>query len=282
MSSEYFSLLRIPVLSGRVFTEAESEAEGPVAVVSALAARRLWPSGGAVGQTITIQDGFRTVRLPAWRSARVIGVVGDVAGAFSGVNGPETCVYFPTNGRAARNPSLLVRIGGDPVAARRILDTALDKVAPSAADLILPMDDVMALQSYPFRVTWWVAAFLGGVALLMTVSGIYGVMAYVVGQRTQEIGIRVALGAARRDIVWMMLRQSGGLAAIGLAAGAGLGARRRAGVRARGDRTRPVRRGRVHRQHGRNPGRRAGGIVWAGPPCHGDRSRGHTQRGVGR
>jgi putative ABC transport system permease protein len=71
-------------------------------------------------------------------------------------------------------------------------------------------------------VIFWVAGFLGGVALLLTVSGIYGVMSYLVSQRTREIGIRVALGAERRDIVGMVLRQSGRLAAIGAAAGVGL------------------------------------------------------------
>jgi ABC-type antimicrobial peptide transport system permease subunit len=103
--------------------------------------------------------------------------------------------------------------------ALRALQTALDDVGPSIADMLNPMEDVAAVQVYPFRVTFWVAGFLGGVALLMTVSGIYGVMSYVVSQRTKEIGIRVALGAGQPEIVRMILRQSARLAGYGAAGG---------------------------------------------------------------
>jgi macrolide transport system ATP-binding/permease protein len=73
-------------------------------------------------------------------------------------------------------------------------------------------------------VTSWIAGFLAGVALLLTVTGIYGVMSYVVSQRTKEIGIRVALGASGPAILWMVLRQSGKLAAIGAVIGGGMAA----------------------------------------------------------
>jgi macrolide transport system ATP-binding/permease protein len=79
---------------------------------------------------------------------------------------------------------------------------------------------VRELQVYPFRVATWVAGFLGAVALLLTLTGIYGVLSYLVSQRTKEIGIRVALGAASGSILWMVLRQSGKLAAIGTGIGA--------------------------------------------------------------
>ena len=98
----------------------------------------------------------------------------------------------------------------------------MEQVAPSVWDFLNPMDDVAALQVYPFRVVFWVAGFLGGVALLMTVSGIYGVMSYLVSQRTKEIGIRVALGATGWDVVRTVVRQSARLSAIGTAMGVGL------------------------------------------------------------
>jgi len=81
---------------------------------------------------------------------------------------------------------------------------------------------VRALQVYPFQVTFWIAGFLAGVALLLTVTGIYGVMSYVVSQRTKEIGIRVALGASAPAVLWMIFRQSGKLAAIGALIGGGI------------------------------------------------------------
>jgi ABC-type antimicrobial peptide transport system permease subunit len=127
--------------------------------------------------------------------------------------GDDTCIYFPTDYRSRLNDSILGRITG--VDARRRIEQSLEQIAPSLSDFINPMDDVHALQVYPFRVTFWIAGFLAGVALLLTVTGIYGVMSYVVSQRTKEIGIRVALGAGSAAILWMVLRQSGKLAAIG-------------------------------------------------------------------
>ena len=88
--------------------------------------------------------------------------------------------------------------------------------------MLNPMDDVLAMQIYPFQVMFWIPAFLGGLALVMTVSGIYGVMSYLVNQRTKEIGIRVALGAAAGDVVRMVVRQSARLALVGVAAGVAL------------------------------------------------------------
>jgi ABC-type antimicrobial peptide transport system permease subunit len=131
-------------------------------------------------------------------------------------------IYFPTNARAANNDSILVRMSGNPRDARKRLAAALDGIAPSIYDMLNPMDDVLTMQIYPFQVVFWIAAFLGGMALAMTVSGIYGVMSYLVNQRTKEIGIRVALGAASGDVVWMIVRQSARLALIGVAVGAAL------------------------------------------------------------
>jgi hypothetical protein len=133
--------------------------------------------------------------------------------------GDNTCIYFPT-GDSRLNDSILVRMTG--VDARRRIEQALDQIAPSLSDFINPMDDVQALTVYPFKVTFWIAGFLAGVALLMTVTGIYGVMSYVVSQRTKEIGIRVAVGASGAAILWMVLRQSGKLSAIGALIGGGL------------------------------------------------------------
>jgi hypothetical protein len=193
-------------------------------VLSESAARRLWPDGEAVGRAVAIPAVSRYdanfQRIPAFASARVIGVVKDVTSAYDGPE--ETCIYFPTGARAAHNESVLVRLAGAPFDARRHIVAALDSVAPSVPDLLVPMDDVKALLVYPFRVTSWVAGFLGGVALLLTVSGIYGVMSYLVTQRTKEIGIRVALGAGTAEVLGMVLGQAARLAAIGATVGVGL------------------------------------------------------------
>jgi len=226
VSPGYFAVFRIPVLRGRVFTEAEADAEAAVVLVGEGAARRFWPGQDAVGQTIQIPrpavrpDPYWT-RLPQLTSARVIGVVRDVmSGMTANLSSDSNFVdfYFPTHAGAIGNDSVLVRLR-DNADGRRRLEAALDRIAPNVADILAPMEDVLAVQMYPFRAAAWVAEFLAGIALLMTVSGIYGVMAYLVSQRTKEIGIRVALGASAGAILRMVLRHSALLAGAGAAIG---------------------------------------------------------------
>jgi predicted permease len=225
VSAGYFPLFRIPILRGRAFTDVESDTTAPVAVVSESAARRLWPGQDAVGQTIGIPPADRHHpyfdRVPNVSEARVIGVARDALSGYLGnsTDRGATMIYFPTHRRAANNDSILVRVSGTPGAVRQRIAATLDAIAPSIYDMINPMDDILAMQLYPFQVAFWITAFLGGLALLITVSGIYGVMAYLVNQRTKEIGIRLALGAAAGDVVWMVTRQSARLAFIGVAVG---------------------------------------------------------------
>jgi predicted permease len=225
VSEGYFPIFRIPILRGRGFTHAEAETDSPVAVVSESAAHQLWPGNDAIGQTVSIpktdhKDPYFD-RTPDYTEARVIGVVRDVLSGYlaNRTTREGAMVYFPTNARAAHNDSILVRMSGNPRAARQRIVAALDGIAPSTYDMLNPMDDVLAMQIYPFQVVFGVAAFLGGLALVMTVSGIYGVMSYLVNQRTKEIGIRVALGAAAGDVVRMIVKQSARLALIGVAVG---------------------------------------------------------------
>jgi predicted permease len=222
VSAGYFRVFRIPVIEGRLFSAIEGDAEAPVVVVSESAARRLWPGRDAVGETIAIPPSATKDsefhRWPGYASARVVGIVRDAA------IGVETdyCIYFPTGFRAKFNDTILARMAGNPADGRRRLERTLEQVAPSLADMTIPMDDMKAFAVYPFRAAFWIAGFLGGVALLLTVTGIYGVISYAVSQRTKEIGIRVALGANASAILGMVLRQSVRLAGIGVVIGAGL------------------------------------------------------------
>jgi predicted permease len=226
VTPDYFAVFRIPLVKGRLFTPQECAADAAVAVISETTARRLWPGRDPLGETLAIAprriDDRYFERVPAYPSARVIGVVRDVnAGMIA--NGVDTdTLYFPNTARFPHNDSLLVRIAGDQAGARRRLESALTDVAPSLADAINPMDDVLALQIYPFRVVFWIAGFLGCFALVLTVSGIYGVMSYLVSQRTKEIGIRVAMGARAADVIGMVMKQSVRVAAIGAFIGIGL------------------------------------------------------------
>jgi predicted permease len=219
VSAGYFAIFRIPVVRGRLFTEAESDALAPVAVVSESAARRFWPGRDPIGEEFPGDMEGRPAGLP--RIVHIVGVVRDSTPGFP--FDPETaCVYLPTNVRASGNDAVLVRIEGEQSGTRRRLEAALDQIAPSLTDFINPLDDMAGLMVYPFRVGFWITGFLGGVALLLTVSGIYGVLSYAVSQRTREIGIRVALGAGARSVIVMVLRQSAVLVAAGAAAGLGI------------------------------------------------------------
>jgi predicted permease len=226
VSPGYFAVFRIPLLRGRLFTQAEADAEAPVVVVGEGAASRLWPGQGAVGQTVRIPlppvrpDPYWT-RLPRFTSALVVGVVRDVMSGVTADLGSQANfvdLYFPTYAGAVGNDSVLVRLRNS-TTARQQLEAALDRIAPNLADFLNPMDDVLALQIYPFRAVAWVAEFLAGIALLMTLSGIYSVTAFLVAQRTKEIGIRMALGADQGSILRMVLRQSLVLAASGATLG---------------------------------------------------------------
>jgi predicted lysophospholipase L1 biosynthesis ABC-type transport system permease subunit len=151
--------------------------------------------------------------------AMVIGIAKD---AVSGLvfDGPEpTMIYFPTSINATRSPMLIVRAKLDSLAARTALEAALKASLPDRPAVAVSMEDGLALQAYPFRAASWIGFVLGSIALALTIAGMYGVMSYLVSQRTKEIGIRMALGASPGNIVGLILRQSALLAVCGIGAG---------------------------------------------------------------
>jgi predicted permease len=221
VSPEYFDVFRIPLQRGRNFSTDEASSHAPVAIVSAATAARLWPGEDALGKSFRIApdsriDAFR--ELPPFTSALVIGVARDVISGWVGDGLDATCIYFPIG--VGHGRSLLVRVKGDPEALRSTIDSTLTAATPGAVDQTNPMDQVLAVQIYPFRVAFWISGFLGGLALLLTASGIYGVLSYLVGQRTKEIGIRIALGATTNGVVRFVLSHSLKLAAVGISLGA--------------------------------------------------------------
>ncbi len=225
VSPEYFDVLRIALVQGRNFTQEESRSEAAVAIVSEATAARLWPGQAAVSQTLRLdpnpkEEGWN--KLPAYRAATIIGVAKDVISGLVGDGVDVTCLYFPTGPLGAKNASLLVRLKGEQEAARRALDAAISGSAQGVF-FTIPMDEAVAMQIYPFRASAWVASALGGLALALSLSGIYGVLSYLVSQRTKEIGIRMALGASRRQVVGIVMSQSMRLAVTGVVIGAGLG-----------------------------------------------------------
>jgi predicted permease len=221
VSAEYFGMLGIPILSGRNFAVSETEGEAPVAIVSQATARRLWPAQDAIGQTIEVEAVVRgsTVDQPKAGSAVVVGIAKDVVSGLV-MDGPDaTMIYFPTSIKAKRGPMLMVRTRLDTLAARQSLETALKAAWPDRPSIAVAMEDGFAMQVYPFLGASWIGFILGLIALALTVSGMYGVMSYLVSTRTKEIGIRMSLGASPGNVVGLILRQSGVLAGLGIGAG---------------------------------------------------------------
>ncbi len=224
VSPEYFGVFHIPLLRGRNFTAEESRSEAPVAIVSESTAARLWPGQDPLGQSLRIEprgNVARWVKQPGYHVARVIGIARDVVSGFIWDGVDTTCIYFPTGPLGAKNGSLLVRVKGDPEAAKRTLDAAIAGVSTEVS-FIVPMEEALAIQIYPFRASSWIAMALGGLALALSLSGIYGVLSYLVSQRTKEIGIRMALGASTAAVIRIVLSQSMRLAVVGIVIGATL------------------------------------------------------------
>ncbi len=224
VSPEYFRLLEVPILRGRGFAPEESAAEAPVAIVSESTARRFWPGQDPLGKTIRVENLDRRYvdRLPEFTQVQVIGIARDVISGWVGDGLDPTCLYFPTSlaGKHARD--LLARgRPGDPGFALA-LRAALSGRWPDAGFQIVPLEQPLAVQIYPFTAAAWIGWLLGAVALVLTVSGMYGVMAYLVSQRTKEVGIRIALGATPTMVLRLVMRHSVKLTCAGLAVGLAL------------------------------------------------------------
>jgi predicted permease len=222
-SPEYFQVFRVPILRGRNFTQDEATADGAVAIISQATAVRLWPGQDALGQSLSIepnspQPPYPMAKVQTHSSVLIIGIARDVQNGWIGDGQDQTCVYFPTTSLQAGS-ILFARVNGDADVARRNIDATLAASVPGAVDQILPMDELRAAQLYPFRALYWISSAVGGLALLMTLSGIYGVLSYVVTQRTKEIGIRVALGARPGAVAGLVLKQSLRFAIVGAGIG---------------------------------------------------------------
>jgi predicted permease len=219
VSPEYFDVFRIPLLGGRNFTTEESKAEAAVVIVSQATARQLWPGENAIGKSIRlVQDSTFRGRAPGFHTAEVIGIARDVTSGTVSEGLDTTCLYFPTSFQAAGNGSLLVRFKEAGNVTPHSVMAALEQAAPDA-HLIHPMDEVLALETYTYRIGAWVSSFLGALALALTVSGIYGVVSYLVSHRTREIGIRIALGASPVNVMGIVLASSMKMAGAGIGAG---------------------------------------------------------------
>jgi putative ABC transport system permease protein len=215
VTSGYFTTLRIPLKQGRLFTDADAAGSLPVAVVNESLVRRFFPKGDALGRRVTFGNPSR----PTVRWQTIVGVVADTRrGGLE--RAPWAEVYFPQAQAADPSVYALVRTAGDPLAIAKAAQAevwAIDRNQPVSS--IRTVDAILARSQANRRFTTLLLALFSIVALTLAAIGIYGVMAYSTAQRTQEIGIRMALGARRGDVLRMVLIEGLTIGGTGLALG---------------------------------------------------------------
>ena len=225
VSPEYFDVFSVPIVRGRTFTAAERDGAQPVVIVSESIARELWPTGSGVGETLRFEedpDSQARPRDEPLRPSRMVTVVGvsrDVAGfRITDIRPPS--IFLPTSVSAPKT-SVAARVNGDPDLARRTLMDNLTQIDPNMG-MIVTMRTLARLETFFLQIAFWVSLVLGGLALLLTVSGLFSVLSYLVEQRTKEIGVRMALGASSRRVTRLILAQTTRPLVYGLVGGVGL------------------------------------------------------------
>jgi putative ABC transport system permease protein len=209
----YFHTLGVPSLAGRTFTSADSAGAPRVAVINETLARHFWPHESPLGKR------FTQSKPPQW--IEVVGVVGDVRQSWSLANPPLPEAYFPYAQWAEYDDLyLVVRTALDPASLIRSVRAQLLSLDPDLpAYHVETMEQIRAARAAAPRFRGVLMTLFALVALTLAATGIYGVMAYTVSQRTHEIGVRMALGAVPRKLLRMVVSQGMALTFVGVAAG---------------------------------------------------------------
>jgi predicted permease len=222
VTPDYFRVMGITLVSGRMFNPADESGGPPVAVLTAGTAKKFWPDGSAVGRHV------RFVNETAWRT--VVGVVADVraydlqSNEADYMNGTAYVPYTPLatleDGRLPAEMTIAVRTSSDDPEAAHLLRTALVAASPN-----IPVSEVKSMKavvsdaaSTPASTALLFVLF-AGVALVLGIVGIYGVLAFLVSRRRREMGVRMALGAQRSDVLLLVMKEGARFALLGIALG---------------------------------------------------------------
>ena len=234
VSPSYFDILRIPIVRGRPFRPEEASSEANVAIISAAAAATMWPGADPLGQTIRLfmpppdRSDLTMVRKMVsigdvesrGTDLTIVGISSDVMSGLVYQGRDAAHIYMPTSVGQTHATAILVR-GRSPRDLRPegVQETLQSVDANPLAFEVLPLEEALALQMYPLRVASWIGLLLGGIALALCVSGLFGVVTYGLSQRTKEIGIRMALGATSTRVVRLLMAQAVRLLVLGSSIG---------------------------------------------------------------
>jgi predicted permease len=216
IATDYFSTLQIPMAQGRDFSNGDDENHPYVAIVSEAMAKKYWPHGDAMGRQFTMNSD------PS-HPLQVVGVARDARyQGYRQAMAPFFYVPFAQHYTGNSLQTLEVRTVGDPAGMLPVLERAINDMAPN-----LPVFDVKTLHQalytpnglLLFQIIATLAGVMGSLGLVLAIVGVYGVLSYVVSQRTSEIGVRMALGAQRGDILRIVYKQGLWIVGIGLAVG---------------------------------------------------------------
>ncbi len=209
----YFSTMGIRVVEGRSFTPTDDAAAPPVVVINETFAARHFPGASAVGRRINLGNPTD----PTWRE--IVGVVADIRNFGIREEG-RVATYSPYAQTTAGFVSPVLRTSVPSASVVPAVRSAIGELDETlAAGSIAPMDDIVSVALAPDRFVAMLLSLFAGLALVLAAVGLYGVVSYGVGRRLPELGVRLALGAAGRDVGAMILRQSLGLVALGIVLG---------------------------------------------------------------
>lgn len=208
----FLRFIGVPLVAGRDFTADDNADRPPVIIVNETFARRAWPGEDPLGKTVKLYNSETPVQ--------VVGVTRDIRDVDLR-SSPAPFVYFPLRQLYVPANTLHIRVAGDASALLPTLRKELQALDPAVSLQVFSIEDIMRFALWGPRTGAALMSVFGGMALLLTSLGIYAVMAHAVGQRTREIGIRLAIGAQSGSVLGLVLRRGLAVVALGLAAGLG-------------------------------------------------------------